>query len=128
MGITVDNVLDACFKRNSQGVFTLMVKYRSKPRSDSGHSTWLIEHHRHPFSDLGLAPGHDGLHVSLLSPKDSRVRVKRPNSKWAGWYVDQLGFQCGLKPIRWCIPMAMFLEPDFAEVFSLACCPSCPGR
>jgi hypothetical protein len=119
-GITMDDVLDACFKRNVQGLFTLMVKYRSRTRSEPQHSTWLAEHHRHPFSDLGLALGHDGLHVSLLSPKDSHVRVMRANGQWAGWYVDQLDFQCGLKPIRWCIPMTMFLESDFAEVFSLA--------
>lgn len=119
-GITMDDVLDACFKQNPKGLFTLMVKYRSRTRSEAQHSTWLTERHRHPFSDLGLALGHDGLHVSLLSPKDSRIPVVRANGRWAGWYVDQLDFQCGLKPIRWCIPMEMLLEPDFAEVLSLA--------
>jgi hypothetical protein len=119
-GITMDNVMEACFKRNPQGVFMPMVKYRRQQKPNPTFGAWLADNGRHAYSDIGLAVAHDGLHVSLLSPMDSRVPVMTGNGRWVGWYVDQLNFRCGKKPIRWLIPMDMFLEPDFSETFLLA--------
>jgi hypothetical protein len=119
-GITMADVIDACAKRNSNGIFSLMVKYRSKPKPKPAFGTWLAKNHRHPYSDCGLAVASDGLYVSLLSPKDSREPVMTAKRMKAGRFMDQLDFQCGKKPIRWVIPMGQFLDPGFAETFLVA--------
>lgn len=115
-GITPTDVIDACYKRHGKGgAFMPLVMFRMKAKPRTGLNTWLTDHQRHPYSDVGLALAPEGLHISLLSPNDSREKVMSPKGRWMGWYIDQQDFLGGKPPIRWLLPMDQVLEPGFAE-------------
>jgi hypothetical protein len=115
-GIATTDIIDACYKRYGKGgAFMPLVLFKMKPKPKTGLGTWLADHQRHPYSDVGLALAPEGLHISLLSPKDSRKKVMSPKGRWRGWYIDQQDFLGGKPPIRWLLPMDQVLEPGFAE-------------
>jgi hypothetical protein len=115
-GIAVPRVVDVCFKRRTNGPFIPMVKFQTQetPKPKTGTRDWLAQNHRHPYSDIGFAVAPDGLYVSLLSPKDSRVPIV-VGKNGAVRYIDQLDFQCGKAPIHWHLQLDWFLEPNVAE-------------
>lgn len=114
-GITKSDVIDACFKLGPNGQFIPLVMFKRKLEPKAPGRPWLAENHRCPHSDIGFAVTENGLHISLLSPKDGRERVQK--SLWARRKIiqDHLDFQCGKEPVRLRIPMDMFLQPGFAQ-------------
>jgi len=114
-GITMADVIEANFVRQPTGPFLAVVKFQTNQEPKQKFGLWLVKKQRNAYSDMGIAFSHEGLHLSLLSPKDSRVPVIKGDGKPAGRYMDQINFKCGKPPMRWLIPSAMCLEPDFVE-------------